>query len=441
MHVPCADTPTTPDQAAKAPSADASAEDGAASGASYQAYQHSTSNQPAGAVSTAAGTDGCVLIRKRLQHSPKSSLCSAARSPSTHSSAQKPLSSPKACRTLSTAGACCPAGVAQVRVVALSDSDVSTPSESPCAGSPAGLLTPLRIEAAHDADADQLCSASTSGCSAEIPAAVSSPVGGLIMSAGHAPAPAWQGDAGFAGAQDSASGSGAPSSTQHSAAALVSIDAAAQHRASLTGSLPGGLNAVCALLPAPAQAASSATQLQAAGSGCSSSQQTLGDAAHCGLHAIDVDMQQQAASASSPGGVSQAGCTKASSGSNTSGTQQPAASHSKQRCVSFAPLPPSKDLWLQQLRQMPPEGKARFLRRLQLVGRKVWCMWRQRSRHLHVQHEQRHGLKRDWQQAAVESSSSGEDEQVGSPHKRALSQGGGLSRHTASRLSGGADVT
>lgn len=107
--------------------------------------------------------------------------------------------------------------------------------------------------------------------------------------------------------------------------------------------------------------------------------------------------------------------------------------------VHFAPLPPSKELWLQQLRAMPPEGKARFLRRLQSVGRKVWCMWRQRSRRRNnaalneqqqeedqqddQQQQQHHfqllGLKRDRQQAVAESSSDDEElEAFGSPAKK-----------------------
>jgi len=100
---------------------------------------------------------------------------------------------------------------------------------------------------------------------------------------------------------------------------------------------------------------------------------------------------------------------------------------SKALRVSFAPLPPSKDLWLQQLRSMPPEGKARFMRKLQLVGRKAWCMWRRRSRtpaeEQQQQQEERHGLKRDWQRAASESSSDEDELLQGSPCKKALAPG------------------
>jgi hypothetical protein len=194
------------------------------------------------------------------------------------------------------------------------------------------------------------------------------------------------------------------------------------------------------LLPVLAQASGSWEQLQAADSEPSRLQQPLGNAVHCSLPAINMDMQQPAAITNSPGGVHQACCIEVRRSSNTHGcTLQPAAKHSMPRHVRFAPLPPSKDIWLQQLRRMPPEGKARFLRRLQLVGRKAWCMWRQRSRHHQQQQQQRHGLKRDWQQAAAESDSSDEEEQVGSPCKRALSPGRGLSRRTASRLARNAD--
>jgi hypothetical protein len=115
--------------------------------------------------------------------------------------------------------------------------------------------------------------------------------------------------------------------------------------------------------------------------------------------------------------------------------------HSKPlRRVSFAPLPPSKEVWLQQLRLMPAESKARFMRRLHSVARKVWCMWRQHSRRQQQQQQtqeapgqpRQHELKRLWQEAAAETGPGEEEAEAASPCKKAASEVVGFS---ASRMS------
>jgi hypothetical protein len=74
-------------------------------------------------------------------------------------------------------------------------------------------------------------------------------------------------------------------------------------------------------------------------------------------------------------------------------TTQPGSSSSgaavaSSRCVRFGPLPPSKDVWLQQLREMPPQRKQRFLDKLRHTQRRVWLLWRQRSGALRCQQQQ-----------------------------------------------------
>jgi hypothetical protein len=146
-------------------------------------------------------------------------------------------------------------------------------------------------------------------------------------------------------------------------------------------------------------------------------------------HAQCSSSTSQAVTGSTPG--SAGGLPRPSvneAGSSTEQQGRPAGQQQQRKGirVSFAPLPPSKNTWLQQLRQMSPEGKAKFLRRLQLVGRRVWCMWRRCSRQQQQQGPDKHGVKRDWQQAAAESQSDDtSDDAAGgcSPCKRAVGQG------------------
>lgn len=375
-----ADVPTAPDQALKRTGA----------GARKAAAPCSPCALGSSMLSTAhAAADGSAVIRKRpqQQHGSKSSLRAATPSPrpSTRRPAQQAAPrSPKLLHAPSISR------LAPVRIDTCPDSDISAPSSSPCADSPAAFAW----TGAHaEPCADLSCSASmpSHGCIEH--AVDTSPVAGLLDPTQQVPAPQ-QGSLLQAGADNSqhalATGLGSGGSSSGNCFSTSGQDSVLlrtvlQHHAGLAQQPPAQLGATRGGFAEPMHACTGLLPAQspAAQPGYSTAQPAM--PAEC-----------------TPGVL---------------------ATTNRQLHVTFAPLPPSKNIWLQQLRQMSPESKNKFLRRLQSVGRKMWCMWRKR-RHQHTGMDRpAHGLKRDWQQAAAESGMDSVDEPAVSPCKRLVYTG------------------
>lgn len=334
----------------------------------------------------------------------------------------------------------------KVKVITSFDSDASTPDSSPCSSRPTHFAT-LRVKTSqpHDQDCSDAtplspCTSSDSSSSSLIPpAAIGSPVGGLVVVTAAR--------MGAAGLQDHPldvqAGDDSSSSDQHELGSSflprIPAGAAGVQGAFRMQQAPAQLGDMDAKSPAshpPEPVESSEAWATVTVAQCGSGKLSIAQGSHQ-PHAQCSSSTSQAVTGSTPG--SAGGLPQLSVNETGSSTEQhghPAGQQEQKRGVrvSFAPLPPSKNTWLQQLRQMSPEGKAKFLRRLQLVGRRVWCMWRRRTRQQQQQQPQgpdKHGVKRDWQQAAAESQSDDtSDDAAGGcgPCKRAVGQGSAFLR-------------